>query len=288
MKTSLGEKIFSRANYIVLTLLSLTMLFPIAHVASLSLSSKVSAEGGQVFLWPVDFNVSAWKQILDRADLWQSFGVNVFVTVLGTVGGLVLTCLMAYPLTKRAFAIRKIVLLGIIITMIFKPPMIPYFLVLKSYGFYNSILALIVPSLIQVFNLMLVIAFFRQLPNELEEAAVMDGAHSYQILLKVVVPLSKPVLATVGLFMAVSYWNIYYHAVLFITDKKLYPLQLKLSEFITQSESLMDIRFVGTLEYNTQTLGSAAIIFATLPIILVYPFIQKHFVKGATIGAVKE
>lgn len=288
MKTSLGEKIFSRANYIVLTLLSLTMLFPIAHVASLSLSSKVAAEGGQVFLWPVDFNVSAWKQILDRADLWQSFGVNVFVTVLGTVGGLVLTCLMAYPLTKRAFAIRKIVLLGIIITMIFKPPMIPYFLVLKSYGFYNSILALIVPSLIQVFNLMLVIAFFRQLPNELEEAAVMDGAHSYQILLKVVVPLSKPVLATVGLFMAVSYWNIYYHAVLFITDKKLYPLQLKLSEFITQSESLMDIRFVGTLEYNTQTLGSAAIIFATLPIILVYPFIQKHFVKGATIGAVKE
>jgi putative aldouronate transport system permease protein len=284
----MGERIFSGANYIILSILSFTMLFPLIHVASLSFSSKVAAEGQRVFLWPVDFNVSAWKHILGRTDLWQSFGVNVFVTVAGTLGGLILTCLMAYPLTKKAFAIRKIVLLGIIITMIFKPPMIPYFLVLKSYGFYNSILALIVPSFIQVFNLMLVITFFRQLPSELEEAAVMDGAHAYQILLKVVMPLSKPVLATVGLFMAVSYWNVYYHAVLFISKKELYPLQLKLREFITQSESLIDIRFAGTLDYNTQTIESAAIIFATLPIILVYPFIQKHFVKGATIGAVKE
>jgi putative aldouronate transport system permease protein len=153
---------------------------------------------------------------------------------------------------------------------------------------YNSIFALIIPSFIDVFNLMLVVTFFRQLPYELEEAAIMDGAHAYQILLKVVMPLSKPVLATIGLFMAVTYWNIFYHAVLFITDKKLYPLQLKLREFITQSDSLIDMRSIGTLEYNTQTIESAAIIIATLPIILVYPFIQKHFVKGATLGAVKE
>ncbi|WP_248928331.1 carbohydrate ABC transporter permease [Paenibacillus hamazuiensis] len=288
MKTSFGERVFSSANYIILALLSLTMLFPIVHVAAISLSSKVAAEGRQVFLWPVDFNISAWKHILTRTDLWQSFGVNVFVTIVGTVVGLFLTCLLAYPLTKKAFVIRKIVLLAVILTMIFKPPMIPYFLVLKSYGFYNSMLALIIPSLIHVFNLMLVVTFFRQLPHELEEAAHMDGAHAYQILLQVVMPLSKPVLATVGLFMAVSYWNLFYHAVLFITDKKLYPLQLKLREFITESEGLVDIRVAGTLEYNTQTIESAAIIVATIPIILVYPFIQKYFVKGATLGSVKE
>ena len=284
------EKIFIIANTVLLTLLAITMLLPLINILAISLSSPLAVDRNIVFFWPVEFTTASWQIILRRTDIWNSFGITVFITVFGTFLSLFLTAITAYPLSKSHFLPRKILMLGMVITMIFHAPMIPYFLTIREIGLYDSVWVLILPSALSAFNIIIMRTFFIELPDELEEAAKIEGANEFHILLKIVFPLSKAIFATVGLFYAVVYWNMFKHAILFISNTNLYPLQLKLRMLIVGAEPasiggvVMDVT---SRAYNARTVLSAAIIFATVPIIMVYPYLQRHFVKGVMVGSVK-
>ncbi len=273
--------------YVILILASLSMILPFLHVISVSVSSRISVEAEKVLLWPVDFTWDSYKYVFSKKDLMRSFGVNTFITVVGTLNSMFFTVLLAYSLAKREFLIRKQVMLLVLFTMIFHAPIVPYFLTVKAMGLMNSVWALIIPLTINAFNLILVRVFFMQIPKELEEAATIDGCNDLSVLFRVFLPVSKPVLATVGLFYAVAFWNIFYHALLFIYDKRLEPLQVKIRNYFATPEAMMMDNFL-TVNYNIQTLQMATVMVATLPILILYPFLQKYFIHGAMLGSVKE
>lgn len=286
-KANNGKSRVNIINTALLSLMSLTMLIPLISVTSKSFSSGLAVDTNKVFLWPVDFNFESWYFILSRSDVWNSFNISFFTTVSGTLGCLVLTTLLAFPLSKQEFKPAKIILIIIVVTMVFKAPVVPYFLTVKGLGLYNSVLVLIIPHLINAYNLIIMRSFFKQFPLELEEAAKIEGCGYFRILFNIVIPTSKPVMATVGLFYAVNLWNQFNHPLMFIQNPDLYPLQLKLRQYATPTGE----SFVSTLTtevlYNENTLKSTIVIFAIIPMLLLYPYLQKYFVKGAMLGSVK-
>ncbi|WP_199614001.1 carbohydrate ABC transporter permease [Paenibacillus alkalitolerans] len=289
MRQSLGEKCFQWANYAFLAAAAATMIFPLLHLLAMSLSSPIAADSKKVFLLPVEFTTASWSQILQNEKLWSSFGITVYITVAGTLLSMFFSILTAYPLSRREFMLRKPVMLGIVITMIFNAPMIPFFLTVRELGLMNSLWALIIPGLIGTFNMIIIRTFFMGIPSELDDSARIDGCHDFRILFQIYLPLSKPVMATVSLFYAVGYWNTFQRAVLFLRDPDKWPLQMKLRAYLQQPEELAAVNmFLGDYDFNTTTLKAATIIFATVPIILVYPYLQKYFVKGAMLGSLKE
>jgi ABC-type glycerol-3-phosphate transport system permease component len=285
MKATGLERYFVTFNHFFLFVVSLTMLLPLVHVLAVSFSSPQAVDANLVSLLPMQFTTASWEHILSKADLWKSLLVNIYITVIGTAISMFFTCLMAYPLTRKDFRIRKAIMFGVVFAIIFHAPMIPFFLTVKAMGLMNSLWALMLPYMISGFNMIIVRSFFMQLPYEIEESAKVDGCSDYGILFRMVIPLSKPVLATISLFYGVFYWNTFTAALFFIQDTSLYPLQMKLREFITEPENMVLLFADG---FNQNTLKSSTIIFATIPILLVYPFIQKYFVQGATLGSVKE
>lgn len=287
-KEGLTDASFRIINAIVLGLLGATMLVPLFKVASTSLSSGIAVDGGRVFLWPVEFTLASWERIVVRADLWQSFFLTLGVTVVGTAFCLLMTALMAYPLSRSEFAPAKILIVMVVITMVFRYPIIPYFLTVRNLGLYNNILVLIIPHAIAAYNLIIMRTFFRQFPKELEEAAQMEGCGYFRLLFNIMLPLSKAVLATLGIFYAVGLWNQFMNPLLFIENESLYPLQIRLRQFITGDDLIGGTQTQHeSLSYNSATLKAACTIFAIMPILLVYPMLQKHFVKGALLGSVK-
>lgn len=287
MKSTFGEKLFKVVNYTFLTVAAFTMLAPLVQMLAMSFSSPIAADSKKVFLFPVDFTLGAWEYILNRQDLWNSFAVTIFITVVGTLLSVLFSVLTAYPLAHPKFMIKRHVMLGIVITMIFNAPLIPFYLTVKSLGMLDSIWALIIPGLIGTFNMVIIRTFFMGIPSELSDSAQIDGCHDFRVLFQIFLPLSKPVLATVSLFYAVGYWNTFQRAILFIRDPNLHPLQVKLREYIVSPEMLNVTDMLGSFDYNITTLKAATIIFAATPIILVYPFLQKYFVKGAMLGSLK-
>jgi len=272
-------------NSAFLTVVSLTMLLPLIHVLAISFSSPHAVDANLVSLFPKQSTTASWAHIFSRSDLWSSLFINMYITVVGTLLSMFITCLMAYPLARRDFRLRRIIMFGVIFAIIFHAPMIPFFLTVKGMGLMNSLWALMLPYTVSGFNMIIMRSFFMQTPHEIEESAKMDGCSDYGILFRMILPLSKPVLATISLFYAVFYWNTFTAALFFIQDTNLYPLQMKLRQFITEPEGFVLLAADG---FNQNTLKSATIIFATVPILLVYPFIQKYFVQGATLGSVKE
>ncbi|WP_426451781.1 carbohydrate ABC transporter permease [Paenibacillus sp. S-38] len=288
MTETWGEKLFKPLNYIFLAAASLSMVLPLIHLLAVSLSSPYAADAKQVLLLPVDFTLASWDYILNKDDLWRAFWVTVMITAVGTAMSMLFTVLTAYPLAQRAFLLRKAVMLGIVITMIFNAPLIPFFLTVKELGMLNSFWAYIIPGLIGTFNMIIIRTFLMELPPELDDSARMDGCNDLRILFQICLPLSKPVLATVSLFYAVGYWNTFQRAVLFIRNPDLWPLQMKLREYLMSNEELITTsQMLGTFDYNAATLHAATIIFAAVPILLVYPYLQKYFIKGALIGSIK-
>lgn len=241
-----------------------------------------------VTIWPKQFTFSSWSHIIDRPDLWKSFFLTLSTTVIGTLLALLVTALFAYPLSKPEFRWGPVLMVGVVIAMIFKAPIVPYFLTVRSLGLYNNPLVLIVPHILNSFNLIIMRTFFKQFSKELEEAAHMEGCGYFRMLFQFVLPLSKAVLATLALFYGVVLWNQFQHPLLFLQDPNWFPLQIKIRQFITDDNILFPARpSTATLDYNDQTLRSATVIFAMIPIVAVYPFLQKYFVKGALIGSVK-
>ena len=284
-KITVGQVI----NYILLLVLAFVCLYPFLNVIAYSLSGYNAVLSGEVTFYPIDFTLSAYQQILGKTQIWNSMRTTVLVTVMGTGLSLILTIFAAYALSRNDLPGRKFFTGMILFTMYFGGGMIPTFLVVKGVGLYDTLGALFIPQAVNVFNFIVMRTFFRNLPESLEEAARIDGASYMQVLVKIVLPLSLPIIATIGLFYAVGYWNTYFDALLYIQDPNKYTLQLRLRSLLFGEElnnSGVNLEGLGT-QVMTQSLKMATVAVSTVPILIVYPWLQKYFVKGVMLGSVK-
>lgn len=276
--------------YFIVLLFVLICLYPFLNVVAYSFSDSTAVMSGKITVFPVNFQLDAYKQILKQAQIWMSMQVSVLVTFGGTLLGLVLTTCAAYALSKEDLKGRSIISGFILFTMYFGGGIIPTFMVVKGVGLYDSIASLIIPSAMNVFNFIIMRTFFKNIPVELKEAAYIDGATDMHVLTKIIIPLSMPIIATVGLYYAVNYWNDYFSALLYIQTPEKFSLQLRLRQilFADQMNNLGNITTEGAVvKVMPETLKMACITLTTLPIIAVYPWLQKYFVKGTMVGAVK-
>lgn len=266
-------------------------VLPMLNVLSLSLSSNPAILRGDVKLWPVEFSTRAYTAIFGDSALISSLFYTIKLTVIYTAAAMVLTVLLAYPLTRKRLRGRKFFSLLVIFTMYFSGGTIPTYLTIKSYGMLDTMWSLVWPGVISTYNMIILRSFIAALPEELEEAAVIDGANDFQVLVQIILPLSMSAIATISLFYAVGKWNSFSDALYYITTRSLQPLQLKLYNIIKGATSVEISLTEGSsseLSYSiSESIESATIIFATLPILVVYPFVQRYFVTGVTIGAVK-
>ena len=272
--------------YVLITLLALICLYPFLNVLACSLSGYNPVLSGKVTFYPIDFTIEAYKQILGRTTIWTAMRTTVLITLLGTALSLALTILAAYGLSIQDLPGRRVMTGFILFTMYFGG-MIPTFLVVKGVGLYNTLGALFIPQSISVFNFIVMRTFFRELPDSLQDAARIDGASYLQVLFKIILPLSLAVIATIGLFYAVGYWNSYFDALIYIQDGDKYTLQLRLRNMLFGSELGNAADDVGGTVVMPQTLKMATVVVSTLPILVVYPWLQKYFVKGVMLGSVK-
>ena len=277
---------FDVVNVVLLVAVGLLALLPFLYVLAGSFATELEITTRPFFLWPRDFTTDSYASILTSDAFVRAFVTTVVVTLVGTLVQLALTALMAYPLSKVDLPGRRTIMTVVVFTMVFSAGMIPTFLVVKQLGLLDSYWALILPMAINPFSLIIIKNFFQQLPQELEESAKIDGAHELQILRHVVVPLSKPVLATFALFYAVGIWNDYMSPLLYLGDQDMWTLQMFLRQ-VTASASLSAQDMGAELPPPAQGIKFAVVIVATIPVLLAYPFLQKHFAKGMLIGSVK-
>lgn len=277
------DKIFDCAVYTVLFLVIAVCVFPLLYVVSVSFTpmAEVQKNGGFLVI-PRAFTLDAYKAILDQNQLGRAMTITVFVTLVGTAFSMVVSVLMAYPLSKQDLPGRKIIMSLVVFTMMFGGGMIPTYLLIKSLGLTGSYWSLIIPSCINTYNMIVIKAFFENLPKDLFESAKIDGANEFRILWQIVVPLSKAVLMTVMLFYAVGYWETYFAAIMYLPNQNMQTLQVVLRRMLTPNPEMNAETVVPTL-----TLQMAAVVFSSIPIVVVYPFIQKYFTKGMMLGAVK-
>lgn len=287
---SWGSRLFDAFNYAFLTGCSLVSIIPFIYILAGSFTAAEEFVKHPFLLFPTKFSLDAYEYIFSSNVLIRSLGVSVFVTTVGTIVNLALTSIMAYPLARSDLVGRRVLMMIVVFTILFSGGIIPTFLVVKAVGLLDSIWALIIPGAISGFNLILLKNFFQQMPEGLEEAAKIDGCSEYGILFRIVLPLSLPALATFGLFYAVGHWNTYFSAILFINDPDKWPIQVWLRQIVILSQggigesNQLDSDFVVP---PARVINMAVIVVATAPILMVYPFLQKHFAKGALLGSVK-
>jgi len=291
---TLGSKVLDIVLIFVLSVITISCILPIWYTLALSLSSKSAAAAGLVWLWPVDFNFNSYRQLLEDSQFFRSFWISIQRIALGGVLNFVVVALLAYPLSKtsRDFKQRNVLMWILVFTMLFNGGLIPLYLTVKGLGLINSIWALVLVAGAQglVFNVILTVNFFRNLPNELEEAALVDGAGPWRMLIQVFIPLSVPVLATVTLFSIVFHWNEFLYGLIFMTREEFYPLQTYIQQMVIvfnpniMSEEQMKMM----AELSNRTLNAAKIFIAMIPVLIIYPFLQRYFIHGITLGSVKE
>lgn len=283
IKQSAASRVFDACNYCIMVLLMIVMIYPLVYVFSASISDNALVSSGDVLLFPKKVTLIAYKQLAANSDLWISYWNTIRYTVVHVILTLITTAAMAYPLAKKWLPGRRWILMMAAFTLLFSGGMIPTFLVVQKLGMLNSIWAIVLPSMISTWYLFIMRTFFEALPEELEDAATIDGCSSLQVLLRVVMPLSMPVMATIGLFTAVNQWNAFFDALIYLNDRSMYPLQIMLRNILVAGTTIQgegDMSLLQTMKY-------AIIMMATLPILCVYPFIQKYFVQGTMIGGIK-
>lgn len=285
MVKGIEDKVVDSIVYIILAAVGLICIFPLMYVLSMSLTpfSEILKNGGFMVI-PRKITFEAYAELIKQPHIPRAFNVTVFITLVGTIINLILTILMAYPLSRKNLPGRSFILMYIVFTMLFNGGMIPTYLVVKNLGLINKIWAMILPNAIWTFNTLVMKSFFEGIPEELFESARIDGAGEFRVLWQILMPLSKPVLMTVGLFYMVGHWNEFFQAIMYISDKELYPMQVVVRQILTQSRNALD-NVEATLP--SETIQAAIVIFASIPIIVVYPFLQKYFTKGMLLGAVK-
>ncbi|WP_424768809.1 carbohydrate ABC transporter permease [Paenibacillus sp. sgz302251] len=290
MGLTMGEKVFSVVNYLFFIVLILVMIYPFWYMIMGSLSDPVYVADGGFFLKPAGFSLSAYEAVLKNVSILTGFRVTLISTIGGTVIGTFLTATTAYAISKKRLRGRMFFAFLVLFTMMFNGGLIPSYLLIKELNMIDTYWALILPSAIGAWNIFVMQSFFRGIPDELEEAAKIDGASDLTVFFRIVLPLSKPVLATIGLFIAVWYWNDFFSSVLYVSEKDMWQLQMVLKDLISNTSNAIaqaGISISYQSEVNEFTIKMASIIISSIPILLVYPFLQKHFVKGALVGSVK-
>lgn len=291
IRESLGRRIYLWINAIVLLLVAALCLVPILHVIALSFSKSSSVMAGHVTLFPVNATLSSYKLLMQRPDFFASFRVSLLRVLLGVTVNMALIMLTAYPLSKKKdqFHGRTAYAWYMILTIIFSGGLIPTYMVVKQMGLINSVWSMVLPGAIPVWNTVLMMNFYRNLPREIEESAFIDGANHLVVLTRLYIPLSAPAVATIALFSIVGHWNSWFDGLIYLNTPSLYPLQTFL--YMIDSSVTLGATTSENVEYmreiSDRTLRSAQIVIAMVPVLIAYPFLQKYFTKGIVMGSVK-
>ncbi|RAV21570.1 carbohydrate ABC transporter permease [Paenibacillus contaminans] len=281
--------LFDIVNVVILGIVALAALFPFIHMAAVSVSSPEHVVRNEVGLWPKGLQLDVYADVLGDKRLLVGYKNTIIYVVLGTALSLIFTAMGAYSLSRKSLVFGKAIMLFIVFTMLFYGGMIPTYLVVRSYGLMNTVWVMVLPGLISTWNLIVMRTFFQGIPREIEESGRIDGVSDFRLLYSIILPLSKPVMMTIGLFYAVAIWNNFFSALLYLREPNLYPLQLVIRNIVIVGQIGDAVTHNGAGEQGVvlESLKYAFILVGTLPILLVYPFIQKHFVKGVLIGSVK-
>lgn len=290
MKQSKEEKIFKVFNHILMAVIIFLTLFPFLNVVAKSFSSEGFINSGQVGLIPKGFNLDTYKIILQDKTFWTNYKNTIVYTIVGTTISLILTTMLGYALSKKHLKGRKFLIGFAVFTMFFNGGMIPNYILINNLGMTNTMWAVVLPGALSIYNMLIMKSFFESMPMELEEAAAIDGLNTYGILTKIIIPLSKPILATMVLFYAVGSWNSWFGAFLYLDKKELFPVTLYLRNMISGASGATD---AGATSADNMTqisanIKSVTMVLTVLPIITVYPFVQKYFVSGIMLGSVKQ
>ena len=288
--SSAGSRFFTGLNAFVLILITLITFYPLYYVLITSISNGMMVMQGKVRLYPIGVTFDSYKSITSDPQLFRSLWNSVLYTVVGTLINIIMSCLCAFPLSRRTFSGKKFFTGMIVVTMFFSGGMIPSYLVVKELGLMDTMWAIVLPVAINTYNMIIIRTSFQSLPESLFESAQLDGANDFTILFRIALPWSKAVLATMVLFYSVSHWNSYFSAMLYLDSKDKYPLQIILRNKLISglfSEEASQSGGSTSFTVTDSTLRAAVIMFTTLPILVVYPFVQKYFVKGVMIGSLK-
>ncbi|TDF94050.1 carbohydrate ABC transporter permease [Paenibacillus piri] len=287
-----GDRWFTAANVTLLSVIAAISLFPLYYVFIVSFTDPDEYFHKGFVLFPETWSLISYRYILSTKSFINAIGISGFLATVGTLLSLIVTSAFSYTLSRKRLQGRKILMLMVLLTTLFQPGIIPNYLLVRELGLINSIWSLIVPVLTSGWYVLLMKGFYDSIPESLEEAATMDGCNDITAWLRIVLPLSLPAMAAFGLFYAVAYWNTFFHAILYINKHELWPLQVLLQNMLidasTASGGSAALELTAEQQIPSETLKMAAVVVATIPILLVYPFLQKHFAKGAMVGSVKE
>ncbi|WP_263706936.1 carbohydrate ABC transporter permease [Shouchella tritolerans] len=289
MQESIQYKIFKIFNVFILLVVVFCTLYPFLNVVAQSFSSEAYISAGEVNLIPKGFNIETYKTVIEDRMFWINYKNTVVYTVVGTAISMFFTTIFAYALSKRRLVGRRFLTLFAVFTMFFNGGLIPNYLLINNLGFHNTIWALVIPGAISIYNMLIMKSFFENMPDELEEAAAMDGMNTYGILLKIILPLSKAVMATMVLFYAVGHWNSWFPAFLYLDQKDLFPVTIYLRNMIAGAtgSAATGATSADNLIQISANIKSVTMVLTILPILTVYPFVQKYFVSGVMLGSVK-
>ena len=291
IKESAGDRLFLSAIYVILALVLVVVLYPLVYIVSSSFSSPSAVSAGHVWLWPVDISLKGYETLFRSSQVVTGYANSLFYTSAGTLISVALTVMLAYPLSRRTFFGRNGLMMLVTFTMLFSGGLIPTYLVVKEVGLIDSRWALLIPNAIWVWQVIIARSFFQStIPEELTEASEIDGCSDLKFLMRVVVPLSKPILAVLVLMYAVGQWNAYFDALIYLKSADKFPLQLILRSIIIQNNSgnsVMDAMKQVERQQLAELLKYSLIVVATLPVLLIYPFVQRYFVQGMLVGSVK-
>ncbi|SFM42180.1 carbohydrate ABC transporter permease [Salibacterium qingdaonense] len=283
-----GGRLFTVVNITLLLLFALLCILPFMHVIAGSFTTSAELAEKAFVIFPTEWSIDAYKYIFSTDTIFRALLVSIFVTAGGTLWSMLLSVLTGYGMSRKDLPGRRVIMFFIVFTLLFNGGMIPTFLVVQQTGLLNSLLALVIPVSINAFNMIILKTFFQNLPASLEESARIDGCNDFGILFRIVIPCSMPAIATISLFYAVTYWNTYMHAILYLEDASKWPVQVLLRQIVVLASGM---NYDGSTYMDVpppeQSVKMAVIVVATIPVLLVYPFLQKHFAKGALLGSVK-
>jgi putative aldouronate transport system permease protein len=287
------DRVFDVVNFILLTFATLIVLYPLVFMISASLSNPLEIYKGNVWLLPKGFTMSGYQKIFSSVSIWMGYKNTIFYTLVGTVVNIALTVTAAYPLSRKDFFGKKYFMIFFTITLFFHGGMIPTYLVVKSLGLVNNFWVMILPNAVVFWNVVITRTYFQNvIPDELREAAAIDGCSNIKLFVRIVLPLSAPILAVISLYYGVSHWNAFFNALLYLTDRNLFPLQLVLREILLQSKHQSDIMgsdYMNIIEQQNlaELIKYGVIIVSSLPVLMLYPFLQRYFIKGIMVGSLK-
>lgn len=291
IKRTKGDRIFMLLVGLFIVICSVIALYPMVYTLSMSISSPEHIAVNDIWLLPKGFSLGAYKLVFQDSEIWGSYYNTIWYTVVGTVLSVIITVLSAYPLSRRSFFLRKKLMKFVMLTMYFSGGLIPQFLLITNLGLYNTRWACICPYLISAWNLIVCRTYFESIPDALEEAASIDGASQYRIMFSIYLPLCLPIIAVITLYYAVGQWNAYFAAMMYLPNSDLHPIQMYIRKILilANTHSSMGSNVMGGFDRSmtTQQLKYAVIIVTVLPILVVYPYLQKYFVKGVMVGAIK-